>query len=91
MDISEGIPPTRVPHTRVPIEIIKGKSLLKKNEKIETNIDIIIKNDISILCHLNTNSEKNKNSSCISQPYYQILKSYELSGSNTEGIKQGRH
>ena len=78
MSICEGIP-----NEGILEEIIKGKSYLKHNVKVETDTDIIKKNSLSILCLLSTTSPRNKEFSSTYQPYYQTLTSYEESGSTT--------
>ena len=69
----------------VPPELIEGKSLLKKNKTIVTDINTLKENNLTVIgtCKgLILNFAKNKNSSYISTSNYQTLNSYDLSGNN---------
>ena len=78
-------------------DIIEGRSLIKKNKKIETDLNTIRLNKNTVLHSICPQSEgiplkkdsnktyqKNNDSSCISESYYQILNSYGSSGKSTE-------
>ena len=78
-------------------DIIEGRSLIKKNTEVATDVDTIILNKNTVLHNIcpppegippkkdsSKTYQKNKDSSCISASYYQILNSYGSSGKSTE-------
>ena len=78
-------------------DIIKGRSLIKKNTEVATDLDSIRLNKKTVLHSIcppsegvppkkdsNKTYQKNNDSSYISGLYYQILNSYGSSGKSTE-------
>ena len=78
-------------------DIIKGRSLIKKNREVATDLDTFRLNKNTVLHSICPQSEgiplkkdsnktyqKNNDSSYISGLYYQILNSYGSSGKSTE-------
>ena len=78
-------------------DIIEGRSLIKNNTEVDTNLDTIRLNKNTVLHSIcppsegvppkkdsNKTYQKNNDSSCISASYYQILNSYGSSGKSTE-------
>jgi len=78
-------------------DIIEGRSLIKKNTEVATDLDTIRLNKNTVLHSIcsppegvplkkdsNKTYQKNNDSSYISGLYYQILNSYGSSGKSTE-------
>ena len=78
-------------------DIIEGRSLIRKNKEVDTDLTTIRLNKNTVLHSIcppsegvtpkkdsNKTYQKNNDSSCISASYYQILNSYESSGKSTE-------